>query len=229
MLKVNSWVSLPEHDNYTVAFDNHTNSTKSYDISTDCDIQCSKECMSLVEYGLTLDIIDSCNVNRCNCYLSQVSSNLCTTDCKKSCILVEGGVEEVQECLENSCRCKSIGEDLFENWNYKSQIKTNDDNDKYYSHRKQWKDYDREEDDDDDDNYRRRKYSNKYNDDDDDDEDDHDRDYDDNDDEHDDEDRYVKEIDDNEDEESTRNYTQKYYKNKKYNNKEYKKYNKKDR
>lgn len=84
-LRANSWLSI--------------NSDESYDITKDCDLKCSEECVSLKNYELSLDILDSCNVNRCNCFYSQVSSDLCNNDCKKSCILVDGGRKEIEQCL----------------------------------------------------------------------------------------------------------------------------------
>lgn len=87
-----SWVSVPN---------------EAYNIQEECDLACSQECLSLLDVNAGLKVIDSCNAQRCGCFYSQVDSNLCTPSCKKSCILVGGGKEELDECLTNSCECSS--------------------------------------------------------------------------------------------------------------------------
>jgi hypothetical protein len=109
-LKGYSWMSAP--------------SEEKYDITKDCDLECSEECLDLRHNDLTLDVLDSCNVNRCNCYYSEVSSNLCTPECKKSCILVPGGRKDIEDCLSMSCECDASVVSLAKWWPFKKNNKT---------------------------------------------------------------------------------------------------------
>lgn len=85
----------------------HQPQDERYDITQDCDLECSEECLELREFEVDLKILDSCNAERCNCFYSQVSSDICTPQCKKSCLLVPGGIEEFNLCLDESCGCSS--------------------------------------------------------------------------------------------------------------------------
>lgn len=55
-LKGSSWMQQPKDEKY--------------EITEDCDLECSEECLELTEFEVDLKILDSCNAERCNCYYS---------------------------------------------------------------------------------------------------------------------------------------------------------------
>ena len=54
----------------------------------------------------SLQVLDTCNALRCNCYYAQALFETCTDSCKASCLFVEGGRKEIQTCLTDLCRCE---------------------------------------------------------------------------------------------------------------------------
>ena len=69
-----------------------------YDINTDCDAECSADCLELSTHH-AFKIVDACNVFRCNCYYISVDSDTCTHECKASCLYTPGGKAEIKDCL----------------------------------------------------------------------------------------------------------------------------------
>lgn len=87
-----SWISLPEK------------LKNKYAIEKDCDDECSEECMSLS--GLVdAKIIDACNVQKCNCYLSTLSMySTCSSSCLATCDLKQN-YYDYMDCVNNDCLC----------------------------------------------------------------------------------------------------------------------------
>ena len=61
-----------------------------YNIHQDCDAECSRDCLSLSLHH-SLDIVDACNTQRCNCFYQDVDTNTCNKECKTSCLYTPGG------------------------------------------------------------------------------------------------------------------------------------------
>ena len=76
-----------------------------YTIQEDCNLQCAEDCMSL-RLTQSLKVIDTCLVNRCDCYFSAASTfQTCTNTCKQACLFVEGTKDDINKCLDDLCMC----------------------------------------------------------------------------------------------------------------------------